>query len=117
MRHMRRHSTRAQVEQGVLVEMAHCCAVGALDVVGEDFEARPGVDFGVVREEQVLVRLAGVGAERVRSDDDVSVEHAVSVFVHHTLVELAAGARGAACSTRTGSSLCWCPGACTGRRG
>ena len=57
------HSTRAQVEQGVLVQSAHRCAVGALDVVGEDLEARPGIDLGVVGEEQVLVRLAGVGAE------------------------------------------------------
>ena len=86
------HSTRAQVEQRLLVETPHGCAVGALDVVGEDLEARPGVDLGVVREEQVLVRLAGVGAGRLRADDDVPVEHAVPVFVHHALVELTAGA-------------------------
>ncbi len=56
-------STRAQVEQGILVQMAHRCTVGALDVVGEDFQARPGIDLAVVREEQVLVGLAGICAE------------------------------------------------------
>ena len=66
--------------------------MGALDVVGEDFQARPGIDFAVVRQEQVLVRLAGVCAEGVRSDDNVPVENAVPVFVHHALVELSAGA-------------------------
>ena len=66
--------------------------MGARHVVGEDLEAGAGVDLGLVGEEQVLVRLAGVGADRAGPDDDMAVEHAVAVVVHDALVELAAGA-------------------------
>ncbi len=68
--------------------------MGALHVVGEDLESRPGVDLGVVGEQQVLVGLAGIRTGRVRPHDDASVEHPMPAFVHDSLVELAAGAPG-----------------------
>ena len=64
----------AQVEDRVRVELADRRAVRALHVVGEDLELRLGVDQGVARQQQVLVRLLRVGLLRVRPDDDLAVE-------------------------------------------
>jgi len=57
-------------------------------VVGEDLEPWAGVDLGVVREEQVLVGLAGIGAKGARTDDDVPVEDPVPVAVDDADVAL-----------------------------
>src|ERR1035441_5365753 len=88
------HSSRAQVEQGLLIECTHGCAVGALHVVGEDLESWSGVNLGVLGEQQVLIGLAGVRTRRAWPHDDTSVEYSVAAFVHDSLVQLAAGATG-----------------------
>src|SRR5450759_1743826 len=86
-----RDAARTQVEQRVFVQSAHRGTMGALHVVGENLEARPGVHFGVVGKKQVLVGLTGVGPERPWPDDDVPVEHPMGTPVHNALVELATG--------------------------
>ena len=48
--------------------------MGALDVVRVDLELRPRVDDRAVPEDQVLVRLLGVGLLRAFADDDAAVE-------------------------------------------
>jgi len=60
-------ATRPQIEDRVLVELTHRCAVRALYVVGEDFELRLRIDLRLVGEQQGLVRLLGVGLLRVRT--------------------------------------------------
>ena len=64
----------------------------ALDVVGEDLQRRLRVDQRLLREEQVLVRLHGVGLLRVRPHDDLAVEDPARLSVQDALVELAARA-------------------------
>ena len=46
--HFRGNAARAQIEKFVFVDLTGSCAVGATDVVGEDFEAGHGVGFGVI---------------------------------------------------------------------
>ena len=57
-------TARAQVEQVLGVELADGRAVAALDVVGVDLELGLRVDFGLLAEQQVVVRLPRVDALR-----------------------------------------------------
>ena len=82
----------AHVEQHALVELADRRAVLALHVVGEDLELGLRVDERLLREEEVLVLLDGVGLLRAGADDDAAVEDRAGAAVEHALVELAARA-------------------------
>ena len=62
--------------------------MAALDVVGVDFQLGLGVDHRAFREQQVLVRLSGVGFLRVLMDDDLAVEHPASTAAQNPFVEL-----------------------------
>ena len=64
----------AQVEELGGVDLAGRRAVRALHVVGFDLEAGQGIRFGVRREQEVAVRLVGVGALGVRGDLDEARE-------------------------------------------
>ena len=66
--------------------------MGALDVIGEDLQARLGVGLGRRRQQQVLDGLAGIGLDRARAHDDSAVEDPVAAPADHPLVALAAGA-------------------------
>ncbi len=71
-----REAPGAEVEESVGVEAARRRAVGAPDVVVVDLELRLGVDARRVGEEEVPVRLVGVGEGPGRADDDLPVERA-----------------------------------------
>src|SRR3989449_6876834 len=66
----------AEVEHRVLVELPDRGGMVALHVVREDLQARRAVDEGLVRQEQVLVRLSRDRLLRILADVDVPVEHA-----------------------------------------
>src|SRR5882672_11331498 len=51
----------AQVINRLVVQLADGCAVRAFHVVGVDLELRLGVGAGFVGEEEVFVRLLGIG--------------------------------------------------------
>ena len=85
---------RAQVKELVVVELADRRAVRVFDVVGVDFELWLGVDFGVAREQQIVVGLPGVGLLRAGTDDDFAVENRARVAVEHAAIGLAAGSVG-----------------------
>ena len=68
--------------------------MAALDVVGVDLELGLGVDLGIVRQQQIVVLLVGVGLLRVLVDDDLAGEHGVRAAVDHALVELVRVAAG-----------------------
>ena len=93
-----------QVEQRLRVQLPDRRAVRALHVVGEDLELRLGVDLRLVREQQGLVGLLGVGLLRVGADADPAVEDAARPAVEDALVELVA--RRSAASR--GRSPCGC---------
>ena len=79
-----------QVEERVLVQLADGGAVGALDVVGVDLEAGPGVDRRLLRQQQVAVRLAGVGPDGARRHHHLAVENGARLVGEHVLEQLAA---------------------------
>ena len=54
----RRNAAAGEVEEGVAVELADGRAVGAFDVVGEDFELGLGVDRRAARQQQALAATA-----------------------------------------------------------
>jgi hypothetical protein len=64
--------------------------VGALHVVGVDLELRPGLGQRARRQQQVRVRLLGVGLLGPLADDDATVEHAARAAIEDRLVQLAA---------------------------
>jgi len=58
---VRANAARAQIKNGFLVQLSNRRAVRAFHVVGVNFQLRLGVRCGVVGEQQVFVRLLGVG--------------------------------------------------------
>jgi len=68
--------------------------VGALHVVRVDLELRLAIGVRVRRQQQVVIRLFGIGLLRARPDDDapsedaarMTVEHAIEVLVTLTMV-------------------------------
>src|SRR6476660_1720421 len=79
--HVCRNAAGAQIEELVLVDLARGRAVGATDVVGEDFEAGHGVGFGVVAEEKVANFLVSVGEMSVRFHADEPAENRPGTIV------------------------------------
>ena len=72
------------------VELANGGAMGAADVVGEDFQLRLGVNDGVLGQQQRLVGLLGIGLLGILADEDLAVEDAVSAIAEDALVNLMA---------------------------
>ena len=85
-----RNAARHQIELQAWIERAGGGAVAADHVVGEDFQLRLVVGFGLVRQQQRARHHLGVGLLRVRLDDDLALEHAVAFAVEHRLELLAA---------------------------
>jgi len=81
-------SSRSQVEQGILVHLADRRTVGALHIIGVDLQLRLGIDLRVVREQQIAVRLLGVGLLRVLVDHNATVENAVRMPIENSVVKL-----------------------------
>ncbi len=88
-----RQAARAQVEEGGLVELAHGRAVGALHVLGVDLELGLGVDLGLRRQEQVVIRLLRVRAVRAGVHQRLAVEHTARAPVQDAAVFLGAPGR------------------------
>ena len=76
--------------KNVGVELPDAGAVAALDVVGVDLELRAGAGQGARGQQQVLVRLPGVGLLRVLPHEDPPVEHGTGLALENPLVELVA---------------------------
>ena len=87
-----RNAARHQVEELVVVEVARGRAMAAHHVVGEDLEFRLGVELRRLRQQQRVAGLLAVGLLGVAPDDDLALEDAAGVVVHHALEEFAAGA-------------------------
>ena len=66
----------------------------ALHVVSVNLELRLGVDDGVLRKQEILVALLGVGLLGVLAHDDLAVEDSRRSAVEHAFVKLAAAAVG-----------------------
>ena len=65
--------------------------MGALHVVGINFQLRLGVDLRIVGQQQVAIGLLGIGLLRVLVHHDAAVEHAMRVVVENAVVKLPAG--------------------------
>ena len=59
-----------EIKKFLFINFARRCAVTALDLVGKNFEARHGVGFGIVTQEQIPVRLIGIGVLGIVFDLD-----------------------------------------------
>src|SRR5258706_15272762 len=69
-------TTRAEIEQRVIIELPHRRAMRAPDVVREDLELRFRVDLRVLGQQECTIGLLCVGLLRVWPDDDLAVEDA-----------------------------------------
>ena len=80
--------------QGVLVQLAHCCAVRGLDVVGIDFQFRFGVDLRPGLQQQMREALLGIGLLRVFGHQHAAVEYRFGLSIQHTAPGLTSGGLG-----------------------
>src|SRR6202022_179839 len=76
-------AARPQVKQQTFVKRTSGRTMAAGDVVGEDFEFRLVVGFGLVGQEQRPRHHLGVGLLRVRAYDDAALKHRMSAVVDH----------------------------------
>ena len=76
----------AQVENGVLIEPADGGAMGALDVIGIDFQLRLGIHRCLFGEQEVLVGLLGVGLLGGLEHVDAAVEDPLGTAVEDPVV-------------------------------
>src|SRR4030095_6674980 len=70
LRHWDGDTSGAQVEELVFIDLPGRCAVGATDVVRENFEAGHGVGFCVVTQQKVANFLICIGEMGVRFYSD-----------------------------------------------
>jgi hypothetical protein len=56
-----RNAAGAEIEEFVLIDLPRSRAVGAADVIGEDFQTGHRVRFGVVAQEKIANFLIGIG--------------------------------------------------------
>ena len=80
----------AEVEHGILVELAGGGAVRAFDIVVVDLEERLRVYPGGIGKQYVPVRLPGIGIHGVAPHQHVSVEDPAGIFIEDPLKGLTA---------------------------
>ena len=83
---------RTHVVQGRLVELADGGAVLAGDLVGQDLESGQRVHLGLLRQQEVVIRLLGIGAVGAGANVDSAVPDTGAGVVEHAAVRLAARA-------------------------
>ena len=75
------NTARAQIEKLVFVDLTGSRAVGATDVVGENFEARHRIGFCVVTQQKVAHFLIRIGEMGMRLYSDQSAENCAGAIV------------------------------------
>jgi len=83
-------AARAQIENGIGIQLADSGAVRAFNVVGVDFELGLGVNTRRVREQEILVGLVGVGFLRGLVYVDFAAEDALGFRGENALIEFVA---------------------------
>jgi len=92
--HRDRDTACAQIEEFVFIDLAGSRPVGATDVVGENFQARHRVRFGVVAEEKIANFLICVSEVGMRFHADETAESGARAIVERIFVkEIARGVR------------------------
>src|SRR4029453_2069634 len=84
----------AQIKKFVFIDLPGGCAVGATDIVSEDFEAGHRVRFGVIAQEKIANFLIGIGEMGVRFHPDEAAECATGTIIERVFVEEIAGGVG-----------------------
>ena len=84
---LRGNSAGAKIKKFVFVDLARGCAMGATDVVRQDFEARHRISFGVIAEEKVANLLIGVGEMSVRFHADEPAENRAGAIIERVFVK------------------------------
>ena len=87
----RGNAARAQIEEFILIDLAGSCAVGATDVIGENFQARHRIGFGVITQQKIADFLIGVSEMGVRFYPDQATENGPSAIVERVFVKKIAG--------------------------
>src|SRR5438046_260154 len=88
------NTARAQIEKLVFVDLTGSRAVGATDVVGENFETRHRIGFCVVTQQKVANLLIRIGEMGMRLYSDQSTENRAGAIVEGVFVqEIARGVR------------------------
>jgi len=91
---VRADAARTQIKNGFIVQLPDRRAVCAFYVVGVNFQLRLGVRCRVIGEQQVFVRLLGVGLLRDFLDQDPPVKDAPRFVVEDAVKIFVAGAMG-----------------------
>src|SRR5205085_2856380 len=89
--HLYRDTAGAEIEEFVFIDLAAGGAVGATDVVGQNFEPGHRVRFGVIAQEKITDLLISVSEMGVRFDPDQSTEGGASPVVERIFVQQIAG--------------------------
>ena len=89
-RHHLADTTRAQIENLLVVQLSNGSTMRALDIVGEDLQLRLRIDRRIISQEQSLVCLLGVRFLGVFSDKNLAVENSLRLSVEDRLVQLMA---------------------------
>ena len=85
-------STRPQEEERVGIELPDCRAVARTNVVRVDLELGFRVDRSPIRQQQVRVRLSGIGLLSAGLDDDPSPKDAFRLVCEYAAIFLITGA-------------------------
>ena len=85
--HLYRDTAGAEIEEFVLVDLAAGSAMGATDVVGQNFETGHRVGFGVVAQEEVANLLIGIGEMRMWFDPNQSAKGGAGAIVESVFVK------------------------------
>ena len=86
-----RDTAGPEIEEFVLVDLTAGGAVGATNVVGQNFEPGHRVGFGVIAQEKIADFLIGVSEMGVRFDANQSAKGGASAIVERVFVKEIAG--------------------------
>ena len=87
-----RDSTRLQIEDVVMVQVARRRAMAAGHVIGIDFEFRLRIELGRLGQQQRMARLLAIRLLRMLPHNHLALKDAPRMVIHHALEQLPAGA-------------------------
>src|SRR5882672_4878107 len=86
------YTARLKVKQFVFVNLSHSRAMGALNIVSQNFKLRLCIDASFIRQQEILIRLHGVGFLSIMPNKYLAVKDRARLTVEDTFVQLVTGA-------------------------
>ena len=86
------NSASRQIKQFIFVNLPDGCAMGTLHVISQNLKLWFRIHARLVRQEEILVCLHGIGLLRIVTNEDLAVKNCPRLTIKNAFIKLMAGA-------------------------